>query len=139
MIDENQADLAPKIRIDRSRRIEQGDPVGEGKAAARSDLGFIAGRDRERKSGGNKGAVTGIKDHLVSNGSVKIKPRSIRSHAAGQGNIVGIWIYSCDLYLHCIHVLCPLKQETRSGSSYRSQCKDSTHLTSCKVSTAKTG
>lgn len=83
MVDQQHAHLAPVIRVDGARRVEDRDAVLEGQPAAGTHLGLGALGEFQEKTGGNQRALTGC-DH---DGRVEVGAE-IHACAVG-GGVVG--------------------------------------------------
>ncbi len=82
-IGEDHLHLAAIVAVDRARRVEAGDAVLERQAGARPDLYLIAGRDRHREAGGDRGARAGGQHHVL--GRDYVHARRARGGIGGSG------------------------------------------------------
>ena len=71
-VGEDDADLPPVVRVDRSGRVEAGDAMADRQPAARTDLDLISRGDRDGDAGGYERARARRKEQVAVDGRQKI-------------------------------------------------------------------
>jgi hypothetical protein len=81
VVDQQHADLAAIVRINRARRIQHGDTVLRCEARAGTDLRLVARWQRDRKASVHQRALPGRKHkrRIFGNRGQEIEPRGIRA------------------------------------------------------------
>src|SRR5262249_13236496 len=79
-IDNDDVELAAIIRIDRSWRIEHGQPIARCEARTRAHLALESVGDFQRDADGNDAALAGRDANRLDHGRVKVGARGTRRH-----------------------------------------------------------
>ena len=95
-VDQDNADFAPVVGVDRAGRVEQGDAVLEGQAGARTHLGLVALRQGDAQAGGHQAALHGLEHDALVEVGTEVKPGALRGGVGGQ-RVVGM---VDDAYFH---------------------------------------
>src|ERR1700722_2699574 len=79
VIDQQHADLAAIIRVNRARRVQHGDAVLCGEAGTRTDLRLIPGRQRDRQRRGHQRVASRQQNerHILRNRGEQVEPGGV--------------------------------------------------------------
>jgi len=88
VIDQDDADLAPVVGVDRPRRVHETDPVLQREAAARAHLRLEALRQRDGDARRDKGAAPRGEDQIVLDGGKEVHARRAVRHVARKRKVL---------------------------------------------------
>jgi len=84
MIHDNDADFPPIVSIDGPGRIEHGNAVAKGKAAAGPDLGLISLRKGDGYTGRNQAALSGQQENITLQIGIEVHSGRMAGHIPGE-------------------------------------------------------
>jgi hypothetical protein len=92
-VNQNDAQLAPIIRVYRPRRVRQRDPVTKGQPRAWTHLNFKARGDLEGETRGHQNARTPTEHNRLDRGRYDIHPCCSRRHITGEREVaIALWM-----------------------------------------------